>query len=94
MATTILTAIALCGLLWTCWLRSHDKGVIAKHEAKVTEAIATASASASASASEVVSETKAGIEAGNDAARKAASGSADPLKAALDKLHANPKQER
>lgn len=86
LLTTGLAVAALCGLLWTCWLGKHDDAVIEKHEAKVTQAIATASASASAVAIDAASDTKSKVEKKNDDARKAAAGSDDPLKRGLDSL--------
>lgn len=79
----LLTLVAVWKVFW--W--QYDKGVIEKHEEKVTETVASQSASASASASATVAETKSKVEKGNDDARKAASGSTDPLKSGLDRLH-------
>lgn len=86
LLTTGLAAAVLCGLLWTCWLNKHDNAVIDKHEAKVTQAIATASASASAVATDAATETKNKVEQKNEQARKAASGSSDPLRDGLNGL--------
>lgn len=86
LASTAVLAAALCGLLWTCWLRAHDRDVIANSEIKVTEAVATASASGSAAAAAAAETTRTTVEMTNEAARSAASGSADPLKSGLDRL--------
>ena len=72
---------------WKLFWWQYDKSVIEKHEEKVAETVATASASASASASAAVDDTKSKVEKGNEDARKEASGSADPLKSGLDRLH-------
>lgn len=52
LVTSVIAVAALCGLLWTCWIRSHDAAVIEDHEAgitaKVTEATTAADNAANA----------------------------------------------
>ena len=94
LVTTVLAVAALLGLLWTWWLRGHDKAKIAEYEGAVQQAVATASASASAAAIETTEQSKAKTEQGNDDARKAAAGSDDPLRDGLGSLRSGQGPQR
>lgn len=84
-----LIAAAGLGIAALLWLHFHDKGVIDRHEAKVTQAIATQSAQAADAAASAVSQTRSTVEQTNDDARNAAARSNDPLRAGLGRLRAN-----
>ena len=90
LVTACLAVLALTGLLWTCWLRSHDKAVVAEHELEIAEQIGQATEAANADAAEAAAVTKGQVEAGNKAAQDAAAKSADPLKAGVDALRKAP----
>lgn len=90
IATAIIAVASLCGLLWSCWLRSHDAEVIADHETKVTAQVIEASASASIAAVEAAAVAKSEVEAGNAKARAAAAKSDDPLRDGLKALGKGP----
>jgi hypothetical protein len=40
VVSTGLALAALCGLLWTCWLRSHDSKVVEAHELEIAQEVA------------------------------------------------------
>ena len=87
LASTIIAVAALCGLLWTCWLGKHDTAVVEKHEAAITQAVATQSAAAATAAASAASQTRSTVENTNDEARAAAARSPDdPLRAGIDRL--------
>lgn len=50
VATTVVAVAALCGLLWTCWLRDHDRDVIDRHEAGIEKQIGEATGAANETA--------------------------------------------
>jgi FtsZ-interacting cell division protein ZipA len=84
--TTIIAVVALCGLLWTCWLSSHDKAVIEadRNEANM-EVLTDAAGDNDRAATGLAEEEKANDER-IEKARGAAVGSDDPLAAGFDSL--------
>lgn len=82
VAAYVVAGILIAALLWAAWaiwLRQHDKGVIERHEEKITNQVGAVSSEAAASASAAVDRSLNKTELENDEARAAASGSADPL---------------
>lgn len=92
--TAAVVLIALLWAVWAIWLHNHDKGVIERHEEKITKQVGAVSSEAAASASAAVDQSRNLTELENAQASEAAASSSDPLGDGLRSLRAGKSSDK
>ncbi len=86
LALIIVVVAALCALLWTCWLSSHDKQVVENDRAKSNAQVLGEAREDDQRAEEKLGEERMNSDVEIERAKKAADSGSDPLADGLREL--------